>query len=80
MATRKKATDHPERIAILETKVDALTSDMVSIQRTLDTIENSLSRNKGFWGAVVLIGSAVWAAVTQFGAAFADLFHSTPKG
>ncbi len=76
----KADAGHRERIAVLETKVDSLSADMTSIQAQLQSISEGLSRNKGFWGAVVLIGSAIWAAVAQFGSAFVDLFHSSPKG
>lgn len=74
MVTRRKAPalthDHPERIAILETKVEAMSRELASIDGKLDTITSALSRNKGFWGAVLIVTSALWAAITQFGHLF----------
>jgi hypothetical protein len=54
------------KIAILETKVDGIETSLASLHTKLDTYAKQQDRYKGFWGAVTLLASAVWAAVTYF--------------
>jgi hypothetical protein len=79
MARSTKRTSHPERIAILETKVESMSSNLSSIESKLDELSAAMSRNKGFWGAVVLVVSALWAAVNQFGHLLGSVFSDSPK-
>ncbi len=76
---RKKPIHHLERIAVLETKVEAMSANLTSIESKLDTAIASLAKNKGFWGGAILILSAVWAFVTQAGPALLAAFSSHPK-
>ena len=76
---RKKPVHHLERIAVLETKVEAMSVNLTSIEGKLDTAIASLAKNKGFWGGAVLILSAVWAFVTQAGPAIMSALTSHPK-
>lgn len=79
MAARKKPSAHLERIAVLETKVESMSSNLSSIETKLDSLIDAQARGKGFWGAVVLVISALWAAVNQFGHLLGSVFSDSPK-
>ena len=76
---RKKPVHHLERIAVLETKVEAMSANLTSIEGKLDTAIAALAKNKGFWGGALLMVSAVWAFVTQAGPAILAAFSTHPK-
>lgn len=73
MATRRKQATHKatravyprglsERVTVLETlfaKHDATSQKLVT---SVDELKAALHRYRGFWGAVTLIVSAIWAA------------------
>jgi hypothetical protein len=76
---RKTNTNHSERIAILETKVDLNSASLKSIEDQLKSIGDSLSKNKGFWGGAMLMVSALWAFATQLWPHVVSMFTTTPK-
>ena len=52
------------RVTVLEVKVEDLRSDNQLILDELRAIQSQLERYKGAWGAIVMIGGAVAAAIT----------------
>lgn len=57
---------HNERIAVLETKVEEGQADVKEILSTLKTMQEELTRYKGFLGGAAFIGSCLIAAITMF--------------
>lgn len=74
MAAKKKASVQMRRrpsgesaqLAINTDRLDRIEPVLEKIMERLDSIELSIERNKGFWGAVTLIGGAITAALTAF--------------
>lgn len=62
--TKSKALDLTihERVATLETVQLSQVELIKDLSRTMEEVKLSLERYRGFWGAVTLIASAVWAA------------------
>jgi hypothetical protein len=61
-----------ERVAVLEvynkeTRADVkdLKTSMADISAKLDQALFDLERNKGAWGGVLMVTTALWAAITQ---------------
>lgn len=55
-----------ERIAVLETRIDTAIVSLSEISEKLALIEKDLVRYRGFWGAVTLIGSALFTVLLIF--------------
>lgn len=72
MPTKKKAvamhlySSHAAQLAVNTDRLDRIEPVLERIMMRLDGIEVQLVRNKGFWGAVTLIGSAIAAFLTLF--------------
>lgn len=58
--------DMHERVTILETQHQAHAETTKELVASVAAIQASLTRYQGFWGAVTLIASAVWAAFAIF--------------
>lgn len=63
-----------ERVATLETVQISQVEMIKDLSRTMEEVKLSLERYRGFWGAVTLIASAVWAAFALFKDNIASLF------
>lgn len=59
-------TDHYERIAILETKVDDLEDNHAELLKLMHEIKDEMTRYKGFLGGVAFIASGVGIFLTLF--------------
>lgn len=68
MATRKRAAARGAsvQLALNTARLDRMEPVLEKINERLDSIEQSIQRNKGFWGAVTTIGAAVTAMLTIF--------------
>lgn len=74
MARKKKASvkvvrlspEHIVQVALNTERIDRMEPLLARIGERLDSIEQSLQRNKGFWGAVTLIGGAIAAFLGLF--------------
>jgi hypothetical protein len=53
-----------ERLVRAETHIEGLRSDMVEVKTLLSEINLQVAQKKGFWGAVITVGAAVWAFTT----------------
>lgn len=53
-------TDLRERVAVLEAEVEALKG----VPGQLDEIHKALAKYQGFWGGVMLVGSAIVVCLT----------------
>ena len=53
-----------QRVTVLEVKVDQLNSQQAAILSELKLVNEQLARYKGAWGAIVMIGGALAAALT----------------
>lgn len=51
--------DYAERLVVVETKVTSLESDIKDILQTVKTIDDQMTRYKGFLGGITFILSAV---------------------
>lgn len=54
----------PERLAVVETKVDELKIGHAAIMAKLDTMNVSLTRYRGAWGGIMLVFSALVAVAS----------------
>ena len=52
------------RVTVLETDMKHMQADMSTLISKVDELNQSLARYRGAWGAVVMIGGALVAAVT----------------
>ena len=59
-------TDHYERIAILETKVDDLEDNHAELLKLMHEVKDEMTRYKGFLGGVAFIASGVGIFLTLF--------------
>lgn len=59
-------TDHYERIAILETKVDDLEDNHAELLKLMHEIKDEMTRYKGFLGGVAFIASGIGIFLTLF--------------
>lgn len=59
-------TDHYERLAILETKVDDLEDNNKELLKLLHEVKDEMTRYKGFLGGVAFIASGVGIFLTLF--------------
>ncbi len=77
MASRAKDTV-PERLASIEARFDAFMlqqaerhrenqQELKDLQVAQASVRDALAKYRGFWGAFLLIGSALATAVTLFG-------------
>lgn len=66
MATRKKArpTAAAVQLAVNTERLDRIEPVLEQIADRLEAIERALARNKGFWGAITMIGGAITAFLT----------------
>jgi hypothetical protein len=83
MARKSQATE----IALLKSEMRSVKStqrsmcnDMKEIKKAQEDMLLTMTKHKGFWGAVTLIGSALWAAVAMFkDNVMALMFPTAPK-
>lgn len=59
-------TDHVERLAVLETKVDDLEANNKELLKLLHEVKDEMTRYKGFLGGVAFIASGVGIFLTLF--------------
>ena len=59
-------TDHYERLAILETKVDDLEDNNKELLKLLHEVKDEMTRYKGFLGGVAFIASGIGIFLTLF--------------
>lgn len=50
------------RVTVLETKIEHMETDLNELVREVRTLNESLARYKGAWGAVVMVFTALAAA------------------
>lgn len=55
-----------ERVVAVETVQLAQVDLIKDLSRTVEEMKLSLEKYRGFWGAVTLIASAIWAAFSLF--------------
>lgn len=65
-----------ERVTVLETLHMANAETTKQLVASVEAIQTSLTRYQGFWGAVTLIGTAMWGAVTLFKDNIVSMFGS----
>jgi len=53
-----------ERLAVAEERITTLAGNSERILAKLEDMDRKLSRQSGFWGAVMMIGGALWAFLT----------------
>lgn len=63
---KKRTAPYSERIAVLETQVAHFGETIDSVDKKLDAVLAQQQKYKGFWGAVTLFLSALWAVFTFF--------------
>jgi hypothetical protein len=59
-------TDHIERIAVIESKVNTLEDNHKELLRLMHEIKNEMTRYKGFLGGIAFITSGVVVFLTIF--------------
>ncbi len=59
-------SDHFERIAIIETKVEDLEDNHKELVRLMHEIKDEMTRYKGFLGGVAFIASGIGIFLTLF--------------
>lgn len=59
-------TDHYERIAVIETKVEDLEENHAELLKLMHEIKDEMTRYKGFLGGVAFIASGVGIFLTLF--------------
>lgn len=75
--TVKRATvsrDIHERVTALEVLMETQVKTSESLVTSVAEMKASLQKYQGFWGAVTLIGSAVWASFALFKDNLINLF------
>lgn len=55
----RRGDDHSERIAVLESKIEAVEAKQNDILKGLQTIHTEMTKYKGFLGGVVFLASGV---------------------
>lgn len=67
MASKRKARPvSSAQLAVNTARLDRIEPVLEQISARLGAIEQSLARNKGFWGAVTLIGGAITTFLVTF--------------
>lgn len=59
-------TDHYERIAVIETKVEDLEENHAELLKLMHEIKDEMTRYKGFLGGVAFIASGIGIFLTLF--------------
>lgn len=59
-------TDHYERVAVLETKVDDLEANHKELLKLMHEVKDEMTRYKGFLGGVAFIASGIGIFLTLF--------------
>jgi len=59
-------TDHYERLAVIETKVEDLEENHAEMLRLMHDIKDEMTRYKGFLGGVAFIASGIGIFLTLF--------------
>jgi hypothetical protein len=59
-------TDHYERIAVIETKVEDLEDNHAEMLKLMHEIKDEMTRYKGFLGGVAFIASGIGIFITLF--------------
>jgi len=59
-------TDHYERIAVIETKVEDLEQNHKELLKLMHEVKDEMTRYKGFLGGVAFIASGVGIFLTVF--------------
>lgn len=66
-----------ERIAVLETKMEAIEESYIRMEEKIDILIANMNKTKGFWAGVVAVGTALGAAL---GALVSYIFHAKLGG
>lgn len=59
-------TDHYERIAVIETKVEDLEQNHKELLKLMHEVKDEMTRYKGFLGGVAFIASGIGIFLTLF--------------
>ena len=59
-------TDHYERIAVIETKVEDLEENHAELLKLMHEIKDEMARYKGFLGGVAFLASGIGIFLTVF--------------
>lgn len=59
-------TDHHERLAVIETKVEDLEENHAELLKLMHEIKDEMTRYKGFLGGVAFIASGIGIFLTLF--------------
>ena len=59
-------TDHSERLAVIETKVEDLEENHAELLKLMHEIKDEMTRYKGFLGGVAFIASGIGIFLTLF--------------
>jgi hypothetical protein len=59
-------TDHYERLAVIETKVEDLEENHAELLKLMHEIKDEMTRYKGFLGGVAFIASGIGIFLTLF--------------
>jgi hypothetical protein len=74
---KRAATDLHERVAALETLMELQVKTSETLAASVSEMKASLQKYQGFWGAVTLIGSAIWASFALFKDNILHLFNGS---
>lgn len=58
--------------------MEAVEKGLASIETKLDVALAAQAKYKGFWGGILMVVSALWYVVTQFGGHISSSFKGTP--
>lgn len=61
-----RTTNHAVKVAVLETRMEAVEKGLSSIETKLDAALAAQAKYKGFWGGILMVVSALWYVLTQF--------------
>jgi hypothetical protein len=59
-------TDHNERLAVIETKVEDLEDNHAEMLKLMHEIKDEMTRYKGFLGGIAFIASGIGIFLTLF--------------
>lgn len=59
-------TDHHERLAVIETKVEDLEDNHAEMLKLMHEIKDEMTRYKGFLGGIAFIASGIGIFLTLF--------------
>lgn len=74
----ERLTRAEEQVRATAERTEVRHQEAIAVMRSVDdriaVLEKALAKYTGFWGAIILIGSAIATAVTLFGNFFAAKF------